>query len=305
MFGRKKNDFKKEPDSKLYRTLSLGSIIGVFAIVAVVVIAIFGYIDMNSFLFGLLCSIGMLCLGVLLSLPWVKRIEKNEFRKTGIVFVCFIAVCTLLWIISVWMGVNVYQQLKKLANKSMEDEVVVLKSLMATLNFIKVTLVVSLQLMMASIIGTCITRFGKTMLAFQGIAYASYAFLDFYLTFFLCCIQIDDLNLKFEVNDSISLLGNKFMIMLLVISVIFMVISNAVINKSQERKTKEYVNDAYKVAVGDEFGNKVQETPYQSAPTNTQTSVEQKLAQLKDMLDKNIITQEEYNKKREQIINDM
>ncbi len=285
---KEKQDKKLEPDSKLYRTLNLTAIIGIFVIVTVLIISIFGYIKMRAWLFGILCTMAMACVGLLLCLPWVKRFEKNDFKKTAIVFMSFVAVCTLLWIICVWLGVGVY---KKIGGDGAEDEFV--KSLIKTLNFIKITLILSVQLMVASVVGTCITKFRKTMLAFQGVTYLSYLFLDFYLTFFLACIQINTETNKIDISNNISLLGNKFMIMMLVLMLAFVAISNIIINRSQERHAKEYVDETYRKSVDEKPTVPVEET------------AEDKLAKLKNMYEKELITKEEYEQKRSDILKDM
>lgn len=289
---RKNKTVSTEPDSKLYRTISLTAIIGLFVIAGVIVLAICRLISFSSTIFGLLGTLGFFCIGCIMILPWIKRLESGEFKKTSIVFMCFVAVCIILWIIALWMGVVLYKQLKSDSDKAAS-------TLYNTLNFIKVTGIISLQFMVVSVVATCFTKYKKTMLAFQGITYFSYAFVDFYMTFFLACLQINTVEQKIAFSKSISVLGNKWMVALVVLSIVYVIISNAVMKKIEIRKSKNTVEDMQKLTSNvDELKSQVQVAPQQK-------TTEEKLVELKNMLDKQLITQEEYDKKREDILKDL
>ena len=109
---REKQAMQSEPDSRLYRTISMTAILGSFVIAGLLVLAITQVFKMNSTIFGFLGTLGFFCVGCLLILPWIKKLEKGEFRKTSIVFLCFVVVCVLLWIISLWMGISIYNQIR-------------------------------------------------------------------------------------------------------------------------------------------------------------------------------------------------
>ena len=292
---REKQAMQSEPDSMLYRTISMAAILGSFVIAGLLVLAITKVFAMNSTIFGLLGTLGFLCIGCLLILPWIKKLEKGEFKKTSIVFLCFAIVCVLLWIISLWMGVGIYNKIR--------DGVGSDKELFKTLNFVKGTLIVSLQFMVVSVVATCATRYQKTLLLFQGVTYLSYAYLDFYFTFFLACVQINSATSKISLSDSVSFLGNRFVITILILAVVYVIIANAIMKRVEMRKSQNAMEEMYKMSSHiDEYKEKI------NSVTQTQPqekTVEERLAELKNMLEKELITKEEYEKKKEEILKDI
>ena len=66
---REKQAMQSEPDSMLYRTISMAAILGSFVIAGLLVLAITKVFAMNSTIFGLLGTLGFLCIGCLLILP--------------------------------------------------------------------------------------------------------------------------------------------------------------------------------------------------------------------------------------------
>ena len=292
---REKQAMQSEPDSMLYRTISMAAILGSFVIAGLLVLAITKVFAMNSTIFGLLGTLGFLCIGCLLILPWIKKLEKGEFKKTSIVFLCCVGVCVLLWIISLWMGVGIYNKIR--------DGVGSDKELFNTLNFVKGTLIVSLQFMVVSVVATCATRYQKTLLLFQGITYLSYAYLDFYFTFFLACVQINYESKKIGISDSVSFLGNRFVITILILALVYVVIANAIMKRVEMRKSQNAMEEMYKMSSNiDEYKEKINSVTQDQPQEKT---VEERLAELKTMLDKELITKEEYEKKKEEILKDI
>ncbi len=278
---------------KVYKLISSFSILGIFAAVAIIVFAFNGALRMSPALFGFVGTILIVCSALSMSLYWIKRIEKKEFKRTAIVFLSMIAVCALLWIICLWVAVSLYN-----SAKNGDDNTV--KRLVGTINFIKATLIVTLQFFVASFVAQSITRLGKSMLIFQIVSYISYLFFDFYITFTLTCVKLSS-SKGLTVSSNIDMLWSKTMITLLVLSIIYVGISTGIM-KSMERKmvAREYAED---VAKEDKDSNKGQ-TKTDNSASKTEDPTE-KLKKLKELLDKNLITQEEYDAKRAEILKDM
>lgn len=294
---REKQAMQSEPDSRLYRTISMTAILGSFVIAGLLVLAITKVFSMNSTIFGLLGTLGFFCIGCLLILPWIKKLEKGEFKKTSIVFLSFVVVCVLLWVISLWMGISIYNKIRDGA-QTLSD-----KDVFSTLNFIKGTLIVSLQFMVVSVVATCATRYQKTLLLFQGITYLSYAYLDFYFTFFLACVKFNYEAKKIGISDSVSFLGNRFVITILILAVVYVIIANAIMKRVEMRKSQNAMEEMYKMSGNiDEYKEKVNSVTQDQPQEKT---VEERLAELKNMLDKELITNEEYEKKKEEILKDI
>lgn len=284
---RKNRDFQNgEKPSGLYRLVTNISIISVFVAVGLIVISVAGIIKMNTFLFGLIATIAIVSIACLLLLPWVRVYEKGEHKMIAIVFLVLIALCALLWLIAVYMGIGIYVKIR--------DNISADETGLATLKFVKVTLIISLQLLVASLIAGTIIRYKSKMLVFQIITYLSNLFFDIYVTCFLLCLSIVP-EKGLQISKNIKLLGNKIALTLFILSILYMIISSKVMQVIESRRFRNAVEDNYEI----DGSEKVQES------AKTQESAEQKLESLKNMLDKNLISQEEYDKKKAEILNDM
>lgn len=274
-----------EEQSKLYRLVSNISIFGVFIAVGLLVLGIFKIFTMNTFMFGVISTIAIISISCLLILPWIRIFEKGEQKKVAIIFMIFVLVCTVLWLISVYMGIGIYQKAKAGTDGK--------SSLINTLRFVKITLIVSLQFLMSSLIASTVIKYRNKMVIFQGITYLSNVFFDFYVTCFLLCLSISS-DKGLEISEKIKFLGNKFIVVMFILSIIYMAISSKVMQSVEERRFKHVVEDNYNID-----GTARIEKPEQN------NSLEEKLEALKNMFDKNLISQEDYDKKREEILKDM
>jgi len=280
---------------KLYRALSTVAYVGVFAAFAIMIFSIVLHWNMNAYLWGAVASIAILSLGIISALPWVRRIEKKEFKVVSLVFAIFIAACVLLWLVCLWMIVVI------IGTQNAESAIWFAQ-------FLKITIIVSLQLMVATFVGNVIIKCGKTMLAIQVISDLSYLFVDFYLSYLLICINIDPLaSSPVSINtDALGVLGKGWMVALFVLALVYCLISNAIIKSVENRRVK---------AIAEDFVLKAQEQSQAQTTVNinvvggekveAKETAEQKLAKLKDLYDKQLITESDYNKKRDEILKDL
>ncbi|MBQ4542267.1 MAG: SHOCT domain-containing protein [Clostridia bacterium] len=245
---------------------------------------------MNSFIFGVVATIAVLSIACFLLLPWVRRFGKGENKKISLVFMSLIIACAVLWLVCVYMFIGIY-------NKSKVDGFDA-KSLVTPLNFVKATLIISMQFLMASLVAETVIRYRKKMIVFQAITYLSNLFFDFYITFFLGCLSITSKGMA--LSSKAKILGNKFMVVMFVISILYMAISSAIMKKQEAKRFTLAVQDNYDID-----GQKRSKDQKTEEVQPVVQSPEEKLESLKNMLDKNLITQEEYDKKREEILKDM
>ena len=301
---KKERDIQNGDDeNRLYKLVSNIAIIGVFASVAILVLGIFKIFKMNSFIFGIVATIAVLSIACFLLLPWVRRLGNGERKKVALVFMALIIACAILWLICVYMFIGIYNKSKIEGFES--------KSLVTPLNFVKVTLIISLQFLMASLVAETIIRYEKKMIVFQAITYLSNLFFDFYITFFLGCLSITSKGMA--LSSKAKILGNKFMVVMFVISILYMAISSAIMKKQEAKQLVMAVHDNYNIdgtrktekqrTVKEMLGDKAESADVETEVVSQKP--EEKLESLKNMLDKNLITQEEYDKKREEILKDM
>jgi len=244
-------------------------------------------------MFGLISTIALISVGCLLVLPWIRTFEKGGNKTISIIFISLIVLCTILWIICVYLGINLYKNTKtNIAN---------IGSLVLTLRFIKVTTIITLQIFVSSLIANTIIRYKKEMIAFQVITYASNLFFDFYVTCLLLCLRITPQE-GLQIAKAIKFLFTKFMFVLFLLSIVYMSLSSKIMKTIDARRFKNAVEDYNSTSTQPEQPT-VQTT--EQPAEKSKTTAEERLQKLQSMLEKKLITQEEFNKKREEIIKDL
>lgn len=281
----------KGHDGKLYKLVQLLSI-SIFLIAAVLLIfRLFGILETGSTANGIICTVGVIGLGGFTALPWVRVFEgfkDKRYRITAIVFLVVAGVCVILWIICVWLIVG-------LINEAMNgDFEKIITDLLSSLNIIRASIIVSLQFVVASYIAKNIIKYNKTLLPYQVLAGLSQLFLDFFICLVLTAITITTEGVEF--SKSAVLLTNRWTWALLVIAVILGAFPSVVFRRTDRRNMMKYAAKDLKEVVGDDDGEK-------APAANATATLDEKLAKIKDLLDKGLITQEEYDKKREDILN--
>ena len=283
-----KESQNQEPQSKLYKIVHNISIFGTFTAIGVIVLAIFGLIKLSTFLFGFTATVVLISVACLMILPWLKIFEKGQHKKTAIVFMCFVIVCTILWLVCLYLGIYIYEGIKaETANKN---------TLLNTLNLIKITLIISLQFIVASLVASTIIKYKKQMLLFQIITYISNLFFDLYLTCFLLCITISS-EKGLIISENISFLFNKVVLALFALSIIYMALSSKIMQNVEAKRFKNAIDENYDI-----YGAQINKPENNEESPN---SAESRLEKLKTMLDKKLITQEEFDEKRKEIIKDL
>lgn len=268
---------------KLYKILASISMVGIFLAAGILVLAGTGVFKISAGVFGTVAMIGILCLALVSMLPWVRRFENGEYKKIAIAFMAVISTCAVLWIVSDWLIVAMVNNLN---------------AGVALLWFVKIAIILSLQLMVADVVAVMLLRFGKSYLPFQIITYLSYLFIDFYVTFLLCCIMINGGDIK--LSPAFGVFGSKAMISLIVLAVVYAVISSSILRFVQQRRFRNMVND-YNEGKFDKVDDNAEE-PVKEEPKET---TEEKLEKIKKLYEQELITKEEYEAKKTEIIKDL
>jgi len=298
---------------KVYKAINSISIIGLFIAVGLIVLMITKTIDVSANMTGIIIAIGILCFSCVTALPWIRRIERGEFKKLSYVFLGLVIISCVLWIAADIVVITQYKVLKNTfaSNTTLPDEerLKVLSNLFSSLNFLKVALFLTIQFSIASFVATTVTKYGKTMLAFQVITYLSYLFVDFWISGLLFSFSIksdfsaiqgsDVLSEVFYLNkEFLEFLINKAVLTILALAVVYVGISNAVMKRQDQRKLNYALQD-----MGDGVETPIAGQEEQSA--EQKESVEERLEKLKKMYESEIITKEEYEQKRAEILKDL
>ncbi len=274
---------KQKSGFNLYKLLTTLGIAGIFIAVGYFVFQTsYGHITAMQVLITALILI--VSVGCLLCLPWSKWISEKRYRIVSWVFIGVIGVTIILWLISAILIYNII-----ITQDVNEAKTITL------LNFLKVVFIISFQTLVANMIGRTFLTYKKSLIVFQIVMDLSYLFLDFYICYALSGIKMSTSGVDWTANT--GLLTNHLVLTLLTLSILYIGISNAILRVVERRKAARG-----RGGLGDAFVDAMEENDVQ--PSNKKTA-EEKLAELKTMLDKNIITQEEYDKKRKDIIDNM
>lgn len=309
----RKNQEKAPVDGgKLYKIINTCSIVGLFVTVGLVVLMIMGTIKCTSSVVGIVAAIAILCFSCVLALPWIRKIENNEFKVLSYVFLGIVALSCLLWIISDIVIISQYKVIKAASLKdelTNEESTKLFNSLVGSLNYLKTAVFISIQFSVASFVATGVTKYRKTMLPFQVITYVSYLFCDLWISTFLFTINVKkvnasnvgDINEIFIINENVlKFLTSKAVVTIFVIAIAYVIIANAIIKRQEQRRLKNASEDLAKGNVAVVTSANSQETPVATVETP-----EEKLAKLKSMYEKELITKEEYETKKNDILKDM
>lgn len=273
---------------KLYKSIQTIAIVGLLGAVSLLVLGIGDIIPFSSGLLVLIGVIATICGCCLLACPWIRRLENNDLKILCFVFLGLIAVVCILWIICIFQIQRIY----KISNDETISDEVADKTMLGILKFFKASAIISIQFVTASTIASTLAKYRKSYLPIQVIMYASHIFVDFYVTFFMCCITTVNGDLK--INDNISILWSKFMVILFVLALLYVIITNAVLKRIEGKRITNLTED---VAMSQAYT--------QSSPESKTESAEEKLLSLKTFYEKELITKEEYEAKRSEIIKKM
>lgn len=304
---------QRSQGGKIYKIINNVSIVGLFLAVTLFVLMIMGTIGWSSAMVGFVLAIAILCFSMILALPWVRKLEQGEFKVMSYVFLGLVTVCCILWIIADVVIIKEYKTIKYMSSVQATDEEnrKFIKGLLGSLNYLKATLFITIQFSVASFIATSITKLRNSMIPFQAITYSAYGVCDFWISGILLSLRIksnidfsDDVAVSdiFSTNQGLlKFLVSRTVITILVVAIAYVIISAAIMKRQEAKR----INNATEDLV---YGDKKDETLEQNAETEPQKYVEtpeEKLASLKKMLDNNLITNEEYDKKKSEILKDM
>lgn len=286
--------FKLKENGKisLYGIIQTISIVGLFLAVGLIVLSATETLHISTGLVQFIGIIAVICLCGLMSLVWARNLERDKQKVVSIVFLSIIGVVCLLWIIAICVSMNLY---RKSINETITET-----ELVNGLRFIKVVLIISVQFICGTTIGSVITRYGKSMIVFQVIMYISNLIVDLYVSFWFALIKINADGVAFNTGSKLfEFLTAKGVITVAVLALVYVMLSNTILKRIEIKRQKYQIEN---------YGDKIDE---KGTPSQTQTNVQpvkdnkQKLIELKSMLDEGLITQEEYDEKRKKLLEDM
>lgn len=271
----------------LYKFIQNLAIMGVFAVVGLLVLGITSAFAFTPAVFDVVTIIGIICLGCTFLLPWVKLIEKQEHKKLSLIFIITTLVCVVMWSISAIFIVAMLNYKTALS----------LSCFRGFLIYLKIAAFITIQYAISSIVISNFLKYKFTFLPFQIVMYLSNLFVDFYLSYLVFCMYINDSYSLIFIN-AVNLLTTKTMITLICLTASYVILSNIILALIRKKKLKLLISEEdkkEKLNVDVDVSNIETDSKFES-------DLEIKLKQLTEAYKKNLITAEQYSKKKQEII---
>ena len=272
----------------LFKLLQNIALIGLFLVVGLGTLIATNMLPRTIGAIEITVIIGLLLAGLLLILPWAKYYEHKEYKIVSLVFLISTAVCIVLWEISTLVIFSVIRH----DNPNV-----------GVLHLIRITLLISFQVIISSIIGMMIIKYHKKYIPFQAVTYLSMIYIDFWLSTLLFGVAI---NRGLEVSPAVtSIVFNRTTISLLILAIVYLAVSVGVISNSRRRRVRNTIL-AHGRIVNRDIGLLDMDDDDESEVKTTQNNdAEAQLEKIKSMYDKGLITKEEYDTKRQEILHKM
>ncbi len=281
---KKQNADKQKQGFNVYSLITSLATVILFVAVGLIVLGFRGVIPFSSPFLLVLLTMFIVSGAALLALPWVRRLQFKQHQILSWVFIGLLILCATFWLICGFLLIINFNKLTSDAS-----------SVINILNFLKFTLVYTMNYSIASLIATNVIKYGKQMIPFQIILYLSNLIVDLYFTYILVfCIHFNqETFIEFNL-EGLRWLINPIVVTIISIALIYMIIANA-IAKRIERRRERYAKSADDMP-GEMFGERTIKKP---------VTAQEKLAELKAMLDQNLISQEEYDIKKNEILKNL
>lgn len=274
----------------LFKLLQNVALIGLFLVIGLGTLFATNMLPRTLTSLEITIILGLLLAGVLLILPWAKYLEQKEYRVVSLIFLIANAICTALWVISTIIICGAI-------SKDTGDAWI--------LQLVRITLIISFQVIIASFIGKFIIKYRAKYIPFQAITYLSLLYIDFWLSALLMGIKITLDKITFSPAYQ-SLLFNQGTVSILILALVYLGASLGIINGSRRRRVRNSILARNRIVNRDigimDLNDDDDEVDNSK---NSANDTEKQLEKIKSMFDKGLITKEEYDAKRQSIIDKM
>lgn len=276
----------------LFKLLQNIAVVGLFLVVGLGTLFATDLLPRTITSIEITVMIGLLLVGLLMVLPWAKYLEQKEYKIISLVFLIAIAVCVVLWEICTLIVCHAFR-VESIGK--------------ATLHLLRITLLISFQVVVASFVGKFIIKYRTKYIPFQAITYLSILYIDFWLSTLLFGVSI---NAGFKLSQEvIDIVFNRICISFLVLSCVYLGVAIGVINNARKRRVRNSILARGRSVNRDigimDLNDDDDDTEASKQATAHINEAEIQLEKIKSMFDKGLITKEEYDTKRQAIIDKM
>lgn len=305
----------RKQKSKLYRTVRTIVILVTVLTTAIFILGLFVEDMRHAWLFELVFIVYAFCAAGGTALPWITEFERDRkkaangetvasWRKTIVyVFWALIGVAAILWAISVVLiGDGIMEILGIASTGSGEDP-----NWGATFIMLRISIIFTIQVAVGSVIVTSTMRYGKKYFALRIIMYIAIAYLDLWLSWFVGGTTVS----RITGETFFPPIHSTFLWVLAILMAVALLTAGSIFGSQARRKEIELFMKGDVEALTDGDVDLVDAMPSsnkdkkEAAPAAPAKDPAEQLVRLKDMLEKGIITEEEYQAKRKDIIEKM
>ena len=256
-------------------------------------------------LFKLVFVVLALCLGGAMCLPWITQLDrerrlaakgepKKGHRAVCYFFFGFIGLCIVLWVIAVFVIGD------EILAKMLDPEEYGTDIAPGAFLFLRVALILSVQAVAGSVIATSTLRYGKKYFGLRVIMFATIFYLDIWLSWLIAAVTFQGLE-----AGTVYPVQNTALWVIAVLCAVGMLAATALFYGRVRRKEIELFlkGDVKKLTEGDV--DLIDAEAAEKPSPKSETTLEKKFAALEELRQKGYITEEEYEKKRKELLDSM
>lgn len=267
--------------SKLGKLVSNIAIIGIFAIALFSILMCFKVIKPSRGLIDFLIILGIVCVGAISSRVLLKLIDRRKNKVPLYVGLGLTAISCLLWIIFVFIGQGLIDNIIK--------ETAQAKDLINILLYLKFAVIVTIFNFLYTFIITMIYLLKKDKFALQVISIASALVTDFWVSALIISCNVDDGGFKFTGKWLLE----KGILTVAIIALVFLMISFVALRKIYKHSSEDMYLDA------------ADNTKVEKEDSVDTSSIEARIKKLDELKAKGMISDEEYAEKKKRIIDEL
>ncbi len=333
----------REPKSKYYRLVQAiaGLVLGLTAVVFLLSFFVPVLKDHFNFVLKAALVIAALCIGAFVCLPWIYFLERNKKLEgegkpapKWQTYVCYgfigvIAFAVLLWVIAVFVvHVSTFTVLlQSIADKSgivdEDGDGALAKGALASLNFLAAAIIITLQVLCASNITASVIRYGEKHKAVRIINYVALILSDLWVSWILGCLFTGNVYSASVVDgkEVWTLMApvnpKKLWLVFGIIACVATLISGTILTTRVRRDRmraalkgdtgalsateEDFIQGTYK----DASATPDAPAPMPASAASSEKTPAERMRELKQLFDDGVITQEEYEAKRRELLDKM
>ena len=298
----------RKQKSKLYRTVRMAVIFVSIMITTLLILAVIVKDMRQEWMFKFIFIVYALCAGGGMTLPWITQFERDRRKVSNGESVApwhkiavfgalgLIAACSLLWIISVFV---VGDSVKVLISGNDNGH-----NFGTSFTMLRASIIVTIQVAVATVVVTNAMRYGKNYLVLRVIMYVALLYLDVYLSWIVGSITMA----AFE-GSAFLPFETKFWVPTVLMTVALGVAGGLFGAQAQRKEVELFMKGDMKALTEgdvDLIDTETDATGWGGASSRSGGGdPEKQLKKIKELYDKGIITEEEYQAKRQDIIDKM